>query len=499
MLSTAPSSTTAPRLPIASRKLDNSSKLDNSAFATMNEEGHKHQDGDEESSSSTSSNIDYPVGASQSGIEIGDGDFGQDRSIQMCMQRSMTIRIGQGVEVLETDDEDDEKGTPSGTGKFRIVQMSSLPVTSARDIDNESTCSSSRRRSLIDILTILRRLASQKRMTIRSSFVNVLPIGSRRSSLTDISKQTSVHELFIRMDHNDNLMARVSPYFAAVLAKMYYTPAIALTMHVTVTIVGALSRWWLFAALYMVGFISILDWPLLKYMVGHSFDLYVQELCAVAWIVCATALQMDYLGQDVLRWFHHVCGNFYSIVAIMTYQCFDGYHVANWIKHIMIGIAVMAYGFYFVLELYDPQFEDILIPAPLIKQTISIRGISLIATWNIIVLFVKRIIFQITASDCILVATYPTMNWVREEIKQRIASSMDRTRTVTMSLDIYKQSLTQKLDLFLLDTRDMLHLWFTHRIAHKIQQVTCAFHFRFAFADIILHVRSIISPDSTLF
>merc|ERR1712096_418750 len=120
----------------------------------------------------------------------------------------------------------------------------------------------------------------------------------------------------------------------------------------------------MFRAAAWIAFVTILDWPLLKYMVGHSFDLYVQELCGVVQCICMTALFMDQLGQDVFRWFNLICFTFSRVMTILCIQCYDGYHVKNWVKHCIISAVILGDVFWFVITFYSispwGQVEDIL-------------------------------------------------------------------------------------------------------------------------------------------
>ena len=117
----------------------------------------------------------------------------------------------------------------------------------------------------------------------------------------------------------------------------------------------------------------------------------------------------------------------------------------SWVKRSAVFIAIVSYcvTFWKALFLLGADFEgveDILWPIPWAwrDQTMSVHGQMVQSSFNVVVLFVSKAIFQINHAGCVVAATYPSITWMgaKQAVRDKISSSIERSRTFTMSLDI---------------------------------------------------------------
>ena len=120
---------------------------------------------------------------------------------------------------------------------------------------------------------------------------------------------------------------------------------------------------------------------------------------------------------------------------------------------------------------YWQGIGDVEIIVPLIHKTVSLKSTYLIAKFNLIVFLLKKVIFNLRHKGCVLISVHPTTLWKKEHIQRAIISGLQRQRTSTMSLDIYKQAMTQKVDIYLLESNNILSSLFTTSRASRIQKV----------------------------
>jgi len=245
---------------------------------------------------------------------------------------------------------------------------------------------------------------------------------------------------------------------------------------IAVLTVGMVWNLWTFAVLFFVGALSIVNRQLLKYMLLHSFDLYLQDFMALLMCICEGVLRWEELQSGAAA-FQFANYSVMHLLIIVCVQTCDGYRIANWMKRAAIIIAIGAYCkiFWTALFLSGADFEgveDVMIPIPWAwhHQTMSVRGQMVQSAFNIVILFISKAIFQMKYANCVVAATYPSITWMGEGIREKIRSSLERTRTVTMSLNIYKQSLMQKIELYLHEDNDMLHVLFAQPTADRIER-----------------------------
>ena len=149
---------------------------------------------------------------------------------------------------------------------------------------------------------------SNKKIEMISTNANDSCEGSRSSSfadlfrrtvpsVTDIERQTSDCGLSIRMDEDDNLMAKFSAPFAAKLVQFYHSKIFPLVIlfglglpHLFLADVfgtGQVVGKWanriclVFMIVVGCGLLSIISRRVIKYMSAHSFNLYVSDITQI--------------------------------------------------------------------------------------------------------------------------------------------------------------------------------------------------------------------------
>ena len=274
---------------------------------------------------------------------------------------------------------------------------------------------------------------------------------------------------------------------ADAIIQFYYSKGILIAMFVVGPVV-VVTRLWMLSVILCVGFLSIFNWRLLRFRLLHSFDLYLQILSAV--IICAgdTMIRWERFSDDGLNLFNQMSAGLASALAILIGQSLDAYHAANWIKNTVIVVITSRYCWYFAQLLYGigvfGDVDDIRIHVPGIDHTVSVRNLMLVAFFNVIILFLRKLLFQIRCRECISVATYPKSVWTSTQNMEADPLQRQRARTLTMSLDIYKQSLTQNVELHLLENHNILNLVFSANVAGTLQKVKYQY------------IHSMDSPDS---
>jgi len=228
------------------------------------------------------------------------------------------------------------------------------------------------------------------------------------------------------------------------------------------------------ATLIFSGIISVLNYPLLSYMVRRSFDMHVMLLSVVIDRSCSTALKWKLLDDTTTRT-HQILGCLNMFLLLSLFQCLDGSRIRNWVKQ-MIGIILCLMLIWsMIANLYSlsywPEIDDIEIIIPMIHKPLSIRSTLLIARFNAVVFLIKKIIFFTRHKGCVLISVHPKTIWRKENIQQAILSGLQRQRTSTRSLDIYKQAMTHKVDIYLLESNNILHSIFAETRAGRIQKV----------------------------
>ena len=112
-------------------------------------------------------------------------------------------------------DDDKESTVHKEVGPEDISdEIPTIKVIEMESVNTDRSNTQSRRGSIFDSFN-LRMFRSSSVRSSMTSFKSILPILRRDSTLTDISRQTSLQDLFIRMDHRDNLMTKISPNLSA--------------------------------------------------------------------------------------------------------------------------------------------------------------------------------------------------------------------------------------------------------------------------------------------
>ena len=161
-------------------------------------------------------------------------------------------------------------------------------------------------------------------------------------------------------------------------------------MFVTFVVIAVfvITDWLLPAIINCIGMISILNYQILRYMLLHSFDLYLQELSAIMIFISSMILYWDDLSVK------RISNQPASFAAILLLQCFDGYHCTNWIKIAAVCMVSLTYIWESIQLLYSiatyEDVADVYFIIPLLGQPVSVKNMRLVAQFNIIVLYLKK-------------------------------------------------------------------------------------------------------------
>ena len=400
---------------------------------------------------------------------------------------------------IEYDEECDEKANESALIRNRILQISSINEMTSTEKDeplrvrSQSAFSAralltfaalnGRRRSMADITNL-----SAMRTSNQSSFLEGVFSGhwiKREPSMTDISHQTEEQDIFIRMNSEDTISNALCPMMSWCFAGIYVSN-VSILIVIALAVVGFYTDWWLFSLLNLIGFLMVMDYPLMKFMLCHSIELYLMELCGIIACICNAVLELEEI-HGLMDWFHVGTRFMTGIIGIFVCECLDGYRGPHLVKFSILMLGIAVYARPLVEPVITGSDRDKKVLMPIVEQTFSVHGLMVVAAFNVMMLFLNRIFLQMKYRGHIHIATYPNMVWVQgdhEQLRESIRSGQERqlSRTLTFSLDIYKQSLTQKVEIFLHEEKDVNHLCLRPRIASRLR----FFHFSKANLSVIL-------------
>ena len=219
------------------------------------------------------------------------------------------------------------------------------------------------------------------------------------------------------------------------------------------------------------------NYPILKYSFCHSFELHVIVVTSVINQACALIIFIASGRNDVL-WISiiHWIAIFY--VSVLLYNI-EGVWVTQRKKVTFSSVCVfITVGRLFMdllnvgLESEDAlEMRDVQVYIPVLHITFSIHDIGLLCSFNLVVFWLKKLYLSVKYPECIMIATYPHISWIRSGTRQQTLSSIGRQRTATMSLSIYKQVTNQSVNLYLFEDNSIAHHVFSDKRAERIHRI----------------------------
>ena len=363
---------------------------------------------------------------------------------------------------------------------LRSKQKSSPKRRSSRSEKRSGLSSNDRRRPSVT------KGNEKRRPSIGSAFIgsvasSVNDAFRRNASFTDVGSQIALNlkDLKITMDERNNLSTTFCPGMAPYFIWFYHSKWFIIALWI-VTIVAFVSDLWIFMVILLLGMFSVMDWQYLKYVPRHSFHHFVQQISIIIGAGSRLVIEWDAMRHSnefgFLLFKHLVRAPIGGMIAIWMIESIDGFRTAQWARCtcLMAGILTWIWTLvqmsYFIGEFEGVQ--DVKLAIPAIHSEISMRHMFLASGFNGLVLLCKKLHFEAFYKDHIMVVQYPVIEWLSDfskNIQESIWRSTQRQRTTTLSLDIFKQVNTQKVELFLDDTNDTLHWLWRERHAEYLE------------------------------
>ena len=222
---------------------------------------------------------------------------------------------------------------------------------------------------------------------------------------------------------------------------------------------------------------AYLTWnrSVIKYSLKHSFDLKFILFLHLVLCVCNVAFRIDQKSSAMhcivlgLRFLFGLC------LTLSTFSL-EAVPWPHRFKQILLIFQVLIWARNFLNNLYNRNMDaapktGVEMHIDSLDVTISFRDIILMCYFNQSVFWFKKLVQTTKYPNCILIATYPRMIWLDETMRQQTLSNIGRRRAATMSLDIYKQSISQRTDIFLFDDDGIAKKLFSLETATRIHQL----------------------------
>ena len=205
------------------------------------------------------------------------------------------------------------------------------------------------------------------------------------------------------------------------------------------------------------------NYSALRYTLRHSFDqhfiLFNTVVMIVINFVCQIVNDISALGSINVGAY----ALFGLCVNLLIFNL-EAVPYSHRIKQSNVLFTILAIGDLIQKNLYDHKtykyIDGVDLNIPSLDVNVSLRDMHLMCLFNNLVFWLKKLILMTKYPDCILVATYPRIIWMNSGMRQQTLSSIGQRRAfraTTMSLDIYKQSVSQKTDIFLFEDNSIAH------------------------------------------
>ena len=217
-----------------------------------------------------------------------------------------------------------------------------------------------------------------------------------------------------------------------------------------------------------------------RYTLRHSFDLHFILFNQVVMSICVWVF---WITQKVSA-FHHTFWSAVSLFALWaTFFSFnlEAIPSSHRAKQLWTMWTVFVPCQIFFKTLYnrtDNNYNGIEVHIESLDVTISLRAILLMSVFNSAIFWFKKLILMTKYPNCILVATYPRVIWMNSGMRQQTLSSFGRrrTRAASISLDIYKQSMVQGMDIFLFEDDSVAHKLCNPETAEQLHRIHFSKH-----------------------
>ena len=219
------------------------------------------------------------------------------------------------------------------------------------------------------------------------------------------------------------------------------------------------------------------NYSALRYTLRHSFDLHFilfnTVVDTIIRSVCDVLNSFSELTCVILGAF---C--FYMIGLYIVLFNLEAVPYSHRFKQIIVLLTILGHCVVIHRTLYNHESFEYLDGVELNIQSldvnVSLRDMYLMCEFNQFVFWLKKLNLMTKYPNCILVATYPRIIWMNSGMRQLTLSSIGQRRafrTTTISLDVYKQSVSQRTDIFLFDDNSIAHQFLKPETAEKLHQI----------------------------
>ena len=412
------------------------------------------------------------------------------RSTEQATISSQTVEVAPSVPTMRKTKSSTLFSKDSIGSDFKLNVDPDLGMVLDMDVHEEALHDPKPRRTVgeIDLKVLLRdvddlrpqpkhrsmssRRGSERRGSSMSSRIGSMTSSisdafRRHTSFTDVGSQILLTDLEITMNERNNLSTKFCPRIGSCLIWFHQSKWFVIALLIVI-LVALVTDLWIFTVVLLLGMLSVMDWQYLKYVPRHSFHHLIQQISII--VGAGSRLAIDW---DAMRHSDHFAFDLFNhlvrapiggMLAIWMIESITGLRTAQWIHCSILMAGILIWVSMLVQMLYEiGQFEgmkdfELLIPG--MQSKISMRHMFLAAGFNGLVLLSKKLHFVAIHKDSVMVPEYPVIEWLSdftESIQESIWSRSQRQRTTTLSLDIYKQVSTQKVELFLDDTNNLLH------------------------------------------
>ena len=219
------------------------------------------------------------------------------------------------------------------------------------------------------------------------------------------------------------------------------------------------------------------NYSALRYTLRHSFDLqfilFNVMVMSINSFVCMIVKNNSELKCILM-------GAWFLFIICLNLLMFnlEAVPLSHRFKQIIVLLHVLSILGMLLPHLYKHDgsevFDGVELDIRSLDVNVPLRDMYTMVEFNNLVFWVKKLILITKCPNCILVATYPRIIWMNSGMRQQTLSSIGRRRAFrarTMSLDIYKQSVSQRTDIFLFNDNSIGYRFFTPQTAEKLHQI----------------------------
>ena len=219
------------------------------------------------------------------------------------------------------------------------------------------------------------------------------------------------------------------------------------------------------------------NYSALRYTLRHSFDLHFILfngggggiiICVFATVNSMSVLRCIIVGAYLI----------FGLCVFLLIFNLEAVPLSHRSKQIIVLLIVLSMCNDTRKNLYNDDeyemYDGVELDIQSLDVNVSLRDMLLMSQFNGLVFWIKKLILMTKYPNCILVATYPRVIWMNSGMRQQTLSSIGQRRAfraTTISLDIYKQSVSQRTDIFLFEDNSIAHRFFKPETAEKVRQI----------------------------